>query len=174
MTKTPNSRRNLDEAIRRVAGLDASYVKTRTIVANTIVGQMLPEGLVKGGSALKLRFGDTATRFTTDLDVARRNDLDSFVGELGEQLAQGWNEFIGNPASFELASLQRGNPFHHDVCPQLAQNASQFKPQVTAQPVLFDTLRKRVVRHVPLARSPWHAFLAHTSCIRDLYAPKHS
>lgn len=95
MTKTPNSRRNLDEAIRRVAGLDASYVKTRTIVANTVVGQMLPEGVVKGGSALKLRFGDTATRFTTDLDVARRNDLDSFVGELGERLAQGWNEFTG-------------------------------------------------------------------------------
>lgn len=95
MTKTPNSRRNLDEAIRRVAGPDAGYVKAKTIVANAIVGQMLPEGVVKGGSALKLRFGDAGTRFTTDLDVARRNDLDSFVGELDERLAQGWHGFTG-------------------------------------------------------------------------------
>lgn len=60
--KTPNSRRNLDEAIKRAYGAD--YLKARTAMANAIVGQMLPEGVVKGGSALKLRFGDAATRCT--------------------------------------------------------------------------------------------------------------
>lgn len=107
MTKTPNSRRNLDEAIRGVAGLDASYVKAKTIVANAIVGQMLPEGVVKGGSALKLRYGDAGTRFTTDLDVARRNDLDSFVGELDGRLAQGWpSPIVKNDGWDSLYSAQ--------------------------------------------------------------------
>lgn len=32
---------------------------------------MLPDGSVKGGSAIKMRLGDGATRFTTDLDIAR-------------------------------------------------------------------------------------------------------
>lgn len=93
--KKPNSRRNLDEAIRRVAGLDAGYVKAKTIIANAIVCQMLHEGVVKGGSALKLRFGDPSTRFTTDLDVARKADLESFAGELERRLEMGWNGFTG-------------------------------------------------------------------------------
>lgn len=91
--KTPNSRRNLDEAIRRAYGPD--YLKVRTAMANAIVGQMLPEGVVKGGSALKLRFGDAATRFTTDLDAARVHDVEAFVAGLGENLAEGWCGFTG-------------------------------------------------------------------------------
>lgn len=91
----PNSRRNLDGAIRRYVGLDGSYVKTRTIIANTIVGQILPESVIKGGSALKLRFGNSVTRFTTDLDVARRDELSSFTAELSERLACGWCNFTG-------------------------------------------------------------------------------
>lgn len=95
MTKTPNSRRNLDEAIRRVAGPDAGYIEARAVIANTVVGQLLPSGVVKGGSALKMRFGNASTRFTTDLDVARRDELESFVAELSERLAEGWNGFTG-------------------------------------------------------------------------------
>jgi len=38
--KMPNSRRNLDVAIRREFGED--YIKARTLMANTIVAQMLP------------------------------------------------------------------------------------------------------------------------------------
>ncbi len=44
-------------------------------MANIVVGQLLPGGAVKGGSAIKLRFGEGVTRFTTDLDVAWANDL---------------------------------------------------------------------------------------------------
>ena len=71
MTKRPSSMRHLDNAIRRASdGSPEGYVRTRTLVANAVVAQMLPDGVVKGGSALKMRFGNAATRFTTDLDTA--------------------------------------------------------------------------------------------------------
>lgn len=53
--KAPNSRGNLDIAIRRRYGLGDEYMRARTVMANAIVGQMLPGGAVKGGSAIKLR-----------------------------------------------------------------------------------------------------------------------
>ena len=93
-TKAPNSRRNLDEAIRRADGGD--YLRARTAMANAIVGQLLPEGVVKGGSALKLRFGNAATRFTTDLDAARVHDVEAFVEKLEERLTEGWCGFTGH------------------------------------------------------------------------------
>ena len=61
-TKAPNSRRNLDEAIKRAHGED--YLRARTAMAN----------------ALKLQFGNAATRFTTDFDAARVHDIEAFVG----------------------------------------------------------------------------------------------
>ena len=93
-TKTPNSRRNLDEAIKRAFGAD--YLHARTAMANAIVGQLLPEGVVKGGSALKLRFGNAVTRFTTDLDAARVHGIETFVENLEERLAEGWCGFMGH------------------------------------------------------------------------------
>lgn len=75
MTKRPNSMRHLDDAIRRVAGGSMSdYVHARTVMANAIVASLLPDGVVKGGSAIKMRFGDASTRFTTDLDTATATD----------------------------------------------------------------------------------------------------
>lgn len=68
--KRPNSRRNLDVALERLVG-KPNLVAKRAIIANAIVAQMLPDGSVKGGSAIKMRLGDGATRFTTDLDIAR-------------------------------------------------------------------------------------------------------
>lgn len=50
--KTPNSRCNLDEAIKRAFGAD--YLRARTAMANAIVDQPLPEGVAEGESALKL------------------------------------------------------------------------------------------------------------------------
>ena len=92
--KAPNSRRNLDEAIKRAFGAD--YLNARTAMANAIVGSLLPEGVVKGGSALKLRFGNAATRFTTDLDTARVHDTDSFIEALEDRLEEGWCGFTGH------------------------------------------------------------------------------
>jgi hypothetical protein len=65
------------------------------MIANTIVGQMLPKGAIKGGSSLKLRYGDKATRFTRDLDAARAEELEKFIQELDDSLAKGWNGFTG-------------------------------------------------------------------------------
>lgn len=67
--KQPNSRANLDKAIQRIADGDRdTYIGIRAVIANTVVGQMLPDGAVKGGSSIKLRLGDAGTRFTTDLE----------------------------------------------------------------------------------------------------------
>lgn len=93
--KRPNSKRNLDMAIRRLGTGDTDFVRKRTIIANAIVGQMMPDGVVKGGSALKVRFGDVATRATTDLDAARKDELQTFLDDFSEALAEGWSGFTG-------------------------------------------------------------------------------
>ena len=107
--KKPNNRRNLDIAIHRVSESEEGFVQYRTTMANTVVGQMLPSGVLKGGASLKIRYGATATRFTTDLDTARAEDLDSFINRLGEELAEGWEGFTGRV-------LPR-NPAHPDGVP---------------------------------------------------------
>jgi len=83
----PNSKRNLDIAIERAFGHTDNTLQIRTIMANTIIGQLLPLGAVKGGSALKLRYGNATTRFTTDLDKSRGMSLASFTDELNTALA---------------------------------------------------------------------------------------
>ena len=55
MIKRPNSRVNLDKAIERIFGKYEKSIEIRSIMANTIVGHMLPDAVVKGGSSLKLR-----------------------------------------------------------------------------------------------------------------------
>jgi len=64
--------------------------RIQTVVANTIVGQMLPDGVVKGGTGLKLRIGEDASRFTPDLDAAFGGDVDAFQEAFTEKLAAGW------------------------------------------------------------------------------------
>jgi hypothetical protein len=95
MTKIPNSRRNLDLALERLHGRGRKAQQARTSMANAIVGQLLPRGVVKGGSALRLRYGYANTRFTTDLDAARDEDLEIFIDELAASLESGWNGFTG-------------------------------------------------------------------------------
>lgn len=95
MTKKPNSRRNLDIAIERLADDRSEALRLRRIFANTVVAQMMPTGVVKGGSAMRIRFGYAATRFSTDLDAARAEDLDAFVADFSRSLADGWNGFTG-------------------------------------------------------------------------------
>ncbi len=95
MAKRPNSRRNLDIAIERIAGRGRDFVQARTIMADAVVAQMLPDGAVKGGSALKLRFGDEGTRFSEDLDTARASDIEEYIGALSNALEEGWQGFTG-------------------------------------------------------------------------------
>lgn len=72
MVKRPNTRTNLDKAIQRLYGQTIDFVNIRSLMANVIVGQFMTDAVAKGGSALKLRFGDIATRVTTDFDILTR------------------------------------------------------------------------------------------------------
>ena len=92
--QTPNSVRHLDNAIRRIAGIE-NYMSARTLIANAIVAHLLPCGVVKGGSSLKLRYGDKATRFTSDLDTARTAEIKQFIADLSNSLEKGWGNFTG-------------------------------------------------------------------------------
>lgn len=117
MTKRPNSMRHLDDALRRVCGGSAAeFLRARTVMANAIVASMLPDGVVKGGSAIKMRFGDMATRFTTDLDTATASDPDEYARLLGEALARGWEGFGGRVVPRDPAS-PRGVPTEYVMRP---------------------------------------------------------
>lgn len=50
----------------------------KSALAGVVVGQMMLEGVVKGGTAMKLRLGEDRSRFTPDFDVARRETFDEF------------------------------------------------------------------------------------------------
>jgi hypothetical protein len=66
-------------------------------VANTVVGQQLPPGVVKGGTAIKLRVGEAGSRFTPDLDVSPRAGmaLDQYIADFQDRLFAGWGGFTG-------------------------------------------------------------------------------
>ena len=95
MVKRPNTRTNLDKAIQRLYGQTIKFVNIRSLMANAIIGQFLPGAVAKGGSALKLRFGDMATRMTTDFDIAYKDTVESVIADLAAGLRIGWNGFDG-------------------------------------------------------------------------------
>lgn len=96
--------RHLDDAIRRLAGGGAdSYMRLRTLLANAVVAQMLPDGVIKGGSAIKMRLGSASTRYTTDLDTATGSDPDLYAARLAESFAAGWEGFGGRVVAREPA-----------------------------------------------------------------------
>lgn len=89
-----NNRQSLDQRLRNLEGAEAAVQRRRTTMSLVVVGQMLPEGAIKGGSAIALRFG-RASRFTRDLDAARVQSLDQFRTDFEESLAAGWAGFTG-------------------------------------------------------------------------------
>ncbi len=94
--RLPLSRRHLDMAIERLSERFGEAQRIRRAVANTIVAQLMPDGVIKGGSSLKFRYGDMATRVTKDLDVAQGEDLGVFIKRLDDALRTGWNGFTGH------------------------------------------------------------------------------
>ena len=97
--------RHLNDAIRRACGGSMDeFVQARTIMANAIVANLLPNGVVKGGSAIKMRFGDADTRFTTDLDTATASNPEVYAERLNEALHEGWQGFSGRVVKREPAS----------------------------------------------------------------------
>lgn len=90
----PASVRSLEQRIRNLEGDDGLALRRRVGMALVVVGQMLPEGAIKGGSAMALRYG-SGTRFTRDLDAARVQSLARFRSDFEESLATGWAGFTG-------------------------------------------------------------------------------
>ncbi len=116
MKNPPNSRTNLDKALDRFAGTPARAVELRNFMANAIVAQMIDDGVVKGGSGLKLRYGGKMTRSTLDLDSAWKTGLDEFLKALSSRLATGWNGFTGETRVLRQAPA-RGVPFDYVMQP---------------------------------------------------------
>lgn len=97
----PKSRRFLDIAIDKLGDKYGDPMRIRRALASTVVAQMLPGGVVKGGSALKLRYGNAMTRFTKDVDAARDVDSIAYLEAFRTRLAQGWNGFTGRIVELE-------------------------------------------------------------------------
>lgn len=94
--KPPGNMQHLNRLIAVIAADTRQLeLRLRTAVANTVVGQLLPEGAIKGGTAMKLRLGHVATRFTPDLDFARHATMEQFLSDLRGSLTKGWNGFTG-------------------------------------------------------------------------------
>jgi hypothetical protein len=93
-TDAPTSVRSLEQRIRNLEGDDGLALRRRVGMALVAVGQLLPEGAIKGGSAMALRYG-RGTRFTQDLDAARVQPLAHFRSDFEESLVIGWAGFTG-------------------------------------------------------------------------------
>ena len=130
--KRPNSRRNLDAAIDRLFGGSDDPLRVRKTIANVIVGQLLPRGVIKGGSSLKLRYGDKKTRFTRDLDAARAGNLEVFIQELDTALTEGWNGFTGRVVRLQ-APKPKDVPAEYIMQPFDIKMAYNGTPWLTVQ-----------------------------------------
>ena len=102
--KTPNSAANLIRAIKRYCGVNQDDIRLARAMADVIVGQMLPGGVVKGGSSLMFRYGGAVTRYTKDVDTARSVELEAYLESLRLKLAEGWNGFTGKIVDVEPPS----------------------------------------------------------------------
>ena len=127
--KRPNSRRNLDIAIDRLCvRTHDNPVRVKRLLAAVIVGQMLPDGGVKGGSSLKIRFGKDATRYSRDLNTARASSLEEYISRLEGSLGVGWCGCTGTVVPKEPAS-PKGTPAVYVMRPfevKLAYNCKSW------------------------------------------------
>lgn len=104
MAEFPRSLNVIRSRLKNLGILDVG--RKEKIIANIIVGQMLPASAVRGGTGLKIRFGDLNTRASRDLDVAHLGDLQEFIEEFRNNLSIGWNGFTGQL----LLSKKESNP----------------------------------------------------------------
>ena len=102
----PSNLRSLETRIANLAKEQGRPIRrVQRAVANTVIGQLLPPGVVKGGTAIKLRVGEGRSRFTLDFDAARHVnlELDAYLDSLAERLAVGWEGFTGTVEELEAA-----------------------------------------------------------------------
>ena len=132
-TSTAALRRAIDDAAvrRSVAPGRLHYT-----VASTVVLQMVPYGVAKGGGAIRQRVNEHDARLTKDLDysLAEDVDIDTFVDTFNERLAVGWNGFTGVLKTMKKATPE-GVPTEYVMDPFEVKLTYLNKPYRT---VLFE------------------------------------
>lgn len=93
--KPPHNVSELERALRRIGGTNENGYRLRCIMADVVAGQFLTGAVLRGGSSLKMRYGNATTRFTIDFDVARRLGEEEFIEKFNERLTSGWADFSG-------------------------------------------------------------------------------
>ncbi len=93
--KTPQNVSFLERGIRSLVDSNDKAYRLRVLRADVVVGQFLEGAVMRGGGALKLRYGNAATRFTMDFDAARRVEVGDFEDMFANRLQAGWNGFSG-------------------------------------------------------------------------------
>jgi len=129
----PSNLRSLETRISNLARAEGRPVRRiQRAVANAVVGQMLPPGVVKGGTAMKLRVGEAASRFTPDFDTSRSANiaLDAYLDELADRLATGWGGFTGTVEVLE-APQPEGVPQEYVMLPFVIRLAFQTRQWLT-------------------------------------------
>ena len=94
----PINSTHLQRAVEKAALLRGVNPKRlRHTVASTVVLQMVPGGVVKGGTGVRQRVSEHQARLTNDLDFARPHDvgMDDFADAFADSLAEGWGGFTG-------------------------------------------------------------------------------
>ena len=116
--KPPRNEHELELRLVRLLGNDNQRMLVmRTMMANAIVGQFLPQqAILKGGSSLRFRYGSTYTRNTIDFDATRKGSLGDFLSDLRNALEEGWNGFSGQIAILPQAA-PKGVPFDYVMQP---------------------------------------------------------
>lgn len=85
----------LERYIRRMFKTELDAYRMRVSMANVVLAQMLPGGVVRGGTSMILRYGPDQSRFTMDFDTAQQDDVEHFKAALEARLKAGWSEFTG-------------------------------------------------------------------------------
>lgn len=103
---TPQNVAFLERAIRKTVSSNLEHNQLRVMMADAIVGQFVRNGVLRGGTSLKFRYGLKTTRFTMDFDVARKVDQDVFERGLAQRMESGWAGFTGTIETLDKASPQ--------------------------------------------------------------------
>ncbi|HPU12660.1 MAG TPA: nucleotidyl transferase AbiEii/AbiGii toxin family protein [Aeromicrobium sp.] len=91
----PPNLKSLEQRIRNLEPDDGLALQRQITMAMVVVSQMLPEGAIKGGMAMALRYGRAESRFTRDVDAARIKPIDEFCDNFEAALRVGWGGFAG-------------------------------------------------------------------------------
>jgi hypothetical protein len=138
----PRTRKALEQRIRNLAREgqapdvhQQAENRLERAVLNTVVSQMVPEGVVKGGTAMKLRIGEAGSRFTPDFDAARARStgIDDYLDLFADRLDEGWGGFSGRIEELDPTEPE-GVPDDYIMRPfklVLSYRGSEWRTRVT-------------------------------------------